>query len=347
MIQELNGDQRREAVNSRQRFDAWVAARSRADGYRGSMVWAKSKGIEYLRRSYYDKRGRRRQTSLGVRSTDTEALKVEFDRGRSEAKARLASIDEVLSRQAAINRAIGLGRVPLIAARILRALDDARLLGGGIRVVGTNAIFAYEAAAGVFLDPDMTATKDIDLLFDSRASLDFITGESIEPSLLALLRQVDRSFERSPQTFRAVNRDGYLVDLIKPLRDLRETDRTSIGTTGDDLEAVEILGLAWLESAPSFEAVAIDDRGAPLRVIAIDPRVFAAHKLWLSTEPGRDPLRRKRDAMQAEAVGALVSSHLNHLPYEAGELEMLPRTLFDAAKALFQSPPRSPTSWRT
>jgi hypothetical protein len=51
-------------------------------------------------------------------------------------------------RQAAVNRALGLGRVPLMNARIIRALDKSGLLGAGIRVVGTNAIYAYEAIAG-------------------------------------------------------------------------------------------------------------------------------------------------------------------------------------------------------
>jgi hypothetical protein len=55
-------------------------------------------------------------------------------------------------------------------------------------------------------------------LFDSRGGLTFVATEEVsERSLLQVLRKVDRSFEKSTHTFRAVNRDGYLVDLIKPM----------------------------------------------------------------------------------------------------------------------------------
>ena len=41
--------------------------------------------------------------------------------------------------------------------------------------MGTHALYAYEAAAGVRFSTDVTATEDIDLLFDARASLVFQT----------------------------------------------------------------------------------------------------------------------------------------------------------------------------
>ena len=177
-FQELNGDQRREIVNTGQRYAAYREAETRAAGYRGSMLWADIKDREYLVRSHYDKSGVRRQTSLGIRSKETEAIKLEYERGRSEAQERLKNLKTVISRQSAINRALGLGRVPLIGAKIIRALDHAGLLGAGIRVLGTNAIYAYEAAAGVHIDPGLTTTEDIDLLFDARQRLDFL-GERI------------------------------------------------------------------------------------------------------------------------------------------------------------------------
>ena len=64
VFQELNADQRRESVNSRQRFEAWRAAERRLAQHKGSMVWAETKGRDYLRRSYYDEGSVvRRQTS--------------------------------------------------------------------------------------------------------------------------------------------------------------------------------------------------------------------------------------------------------------------------------------------
>jgi len=336
-FKELNNDQRREKVNTDQRFEAWREARRRASGYRGSLVWHEAKGEEYLTRSYYDSAGVRRQKVEGKRAPETEKLRADWHAAREEAQAREKQIREVLDRQSAVNRALRLGRVPLVGARIVRALDAADLLGNGIRVVGTNAIYAYEAAAGVMVDAGITSTQDIDLLMDARRALRIVAdGEVSDGALIGLLRKTDRSFERTRQSFRAINREGYLVDLIKPQRNppwLQE--REKIGGGDDELIAAPVNGLAWLESAPAFEAIAVDEKGAPLRIVATDPRVFAAHKLWLSKQPDRDPTKRRRDQAQAETVAQLVVRYLTHLPYESNELRMIPRVVFDDAKPLF------------
>ena len=89
-----------------------------------------------------------------------------------------------------------------------------------------------------------------------------------ERSLMGLLRRVDRSFERGRQTFRASNRDGFLVDLVRPMRDPPGKDeRSAIADPATDLDAVQIEGLVWNENASAFAAVAIDARGFPLRMV--------------------------------------------------------------------------------
>lgn len=336
-FQELNNDQRREVVNTQQRYAAFRDAKARLAACRGSMVWNEVKGTEYLVRSGYDKAGIRRQTSLGPRSPETERIKAEYDRGRAEAEARFKDINSIMTRQAALNRAVGLGRVPLMGAKIIRALDDNGMLGAGIRVLGTNAIYAYEAAAGVRVDPGLTTTEDIDFLFDSRGGLTFVATEEVsEQSLLNILRKVDRSFRKSRRIFRAENRDGYLVDLIKPLRNPPwRSEQEKIGSDPEDLTAAEIEGLTWHENAPPFEAVGVDDKGEPLRIVATDPRVWAAHKLWLSKRRDREPIKRQRDAAQARAIAALVARYLTHLPFDQEQLRMLPKDLFDSAVHLF------------
>ncbi|TIO26780.1 nucleotidyltransferase domain-containing protein [Mesorhizobium sp.] len=335
---ELNNDQRREKINSDQRFTALMEARKKAKSFRGSLVWHTVSGTEHLMRSYYDSTGARRQKVEGQRSPATEAQKADWEASRASARQTLSARQEQMERQSAVNRALRLGRVPLIAARIIRAIDDAGLLGAGIRVAGTNAIYAYEAAAGVFVDPGITTTEDIDLLMDARQSLRIVAGTSIEDgALINLLRKVDRSFERSSATFRAVNRDGYLVDLIKPLANPAwKKSRTTVGKADDELVAAEIVGLAWLENAPAFEAIAIDEKGGPLRIIVPDPRIFAAHKFWVSKQPDREPIKRRRDLAQAQAVGRLTAQYLEHLPYEASELRVLPQAVFDDARHLFE-----------
>lgn len=334
---ELNADQRRESINTGQRYQAWREAETRVQSCRGSMVWSTTKGREYLLRSFYNKRGLRRQTSLGPRSPETERLKDDYEASRAEAEARLEALRPVMSRQAAVNRALGLGRVPLISAKIIRSLDRSHLLGAGIRVLGTNAIYAYEAASGVRLISGLTSTEDVDPLLDSRKGLSFYATEDLEEAcLLQLLQTVDRSFTRTSSSFRAVNKDGFILDLIKPMRNPPWiSDATQIGDDRHDLSAVEIAGLAWHESAPAFEAIGIDKRGEPLRIVTSDPRVFAVHKLWMSKRSDREPIRRRRDREQAEAVATLVSSHFQHLPFAQEELRMLPHDVVSEAAHLF------------
>lgn len=334
----LNNDQRREKVNSDQRFAALEQAKRRASGFRGSLVWHTVGNVEHLMRSYYVSNGVRRQKVEGPRSTRTETQKAEWDAARAAAQATLEARREQMERQSAVNRALRLGRVPLLTARIIRALENAGLLGEGIRIVGTNAIYAYEAAAGVFVDAGITTTEDIDLLMDARQSLKVVADNEIQDgALINLLRKVDRSFERSQSTFRAINRDGYLVDLIKPVaRPPWKQDRDTVGQSDDELIATGIDGLTWIENAPAFEAIAIDEKGGPLRLVVPDPRIFAAHKYWVSQRADRAPIKRQRDLAQAHAVAQLTATYFEHLPYEAAALRMLPKVVFDAAVPLFK-----------
>lgn len=341
-FQELNGDQSREFINTQQRFQAYNDARKRESGYRGSMIFFTRNGIEYLLRDYYDpKSGVKRQRSLGRRSEDTEKVFAEFTRGKTESARRLKAATETLRRQAAINRALGLGRVPDIGARIIRTVDGAGLLGKGLKVLGTNALFAYEAAAGVRFPSDITTTEDIDFLFDARARIRFAAGENAQDrTLLGLLRKVDRSFAKADRPFQAVNDHGYIVDLIKPMRDPPWQDEpNSVSRETSDLEAVDIVGLGWHESAPQFEAMAIDARGFPVRIVAPDPRAYVVHKLWLSERPDRNSLKRDRDAAQARWVAALVATRLPHIAFEPEALRNFPRSIVEKARPLFNVGP--------
>ena len=341
-LEQLSGDQRREFVNTRQRFDAFLEAQLRSDGYRGSMSFATVGGSDYLIRSFYDpKSGSRRQKSLGLRDADKELIKAAFETGRQQAAERLASLRQSIESQAGINRVLGIGRVPTLSARIMRALDASHLLGHGLRVIGTHALYAFEAAAGVRFSTDVMTTEDIDLLFDARASLVFLAEEDIgERSLLGLLRRVDRSFERGRQTFKASNRDGFVVDLVRPMRNPPwQDERSSIDDPEVDLDDVQIEGLVWNENAPAFHAVAIDQRGFPLRIVAPDPRAFAVHKLWLSRRLDRDPIKRRRDVAQAKAVATLVARFLPHLPFRGEEMRSFPRTVVEDAALLFKHHP--------
>ncbi len=179
--------------------------------------------------------------------------------------------------------------MPSTAAKVLRKLDEAGLLGHQLFLVGTHSLYAYEAKAGVRFETDLTATADLDLLVDARQHMSLAVAEDVKPEgILGLLRKADRTFARTDE-FRATNDDGYYVDLIAPLPP-NEASETAIrlGDTNDDLAAAAILGLQWLINAPKFEEVVIGADGLPLWVSCIDPRAFALHKFWVSRGIERD-----------------------------------------------------------
>ena len=334
-FQELDSDQRREAINTQQRYAAYREAVERTNAYRGSMVWARIKGRDYLVKSYYDTSGVRRQISLGLRSKDTEAIKFDYERGRRDTLVRLKRLKAVIVRQSAINRAVGLGRVPLTGAKIVRALNRATMLGSDIQVLGATAIFAYEAAAGVHVDSGLASNEDVDCLFDARSGLILAASAGVSPpSLLRLLKKIDRSFRRSKQGFRAVNANGYCVDLIKPSRNQPRWDgRRQEGADTNEYFATETATSNWLE-APSFDAIAIDEKGEPLRIVAADPRVWVTHRLWLSKRKDRKPLERRRDREMAHAIRRLVAEYMPHLQFASDQLRMLPKSLLKEAARL-------------
>src|SRR3954468_19363985 len=262
---ELDARQRRQLIDTQQAFEAWrSASQDMAHRFAGSMRWAQRQGNEYLLRKV-----RSVEHSLGPRGSDTIAIQDAFQSGRQATKERLAGLAEQLDRLAPINRAMGLGRVPAPAGRVLRIMDDHGLLGRNLFVVGTNALYAYEVLAGVHFESGLTASEDIDMLFDARGRISLAYQEHRKSGLIGLLQKADRSFSLPRRHFRAFNKDGYMVDLIRPEQRDVFRDRLPAGLTDlpDDFEGAAIFGLNWLVNAPKLEAIALDERGYPLRMV--------------------------------------------------------------------------------
>ena len=100
-----------------------------------------------------------------------------------------------------------------------------------------------------------------------------------------------------------------------------------------DLEAVEITNLQWLLSSQKFLQFVIGDDGYPSAMISPDPRAFALHKLWLSEQPDRDPIKKKRDKDQGQAVAQLILQYLPQYPFKKAELKMFPIEVINKALA--------------
>jgi hypothetical protein len=334
-LTDLKSEQRRQLIDTQQVYAAWQeAAHQGRRRFAGSMRWVTRNRAEYLLHKIGES-----ETSLGPRAEKTEQAYKAFISGRAANKERLTGLSQRLDEMAPVNRAMGLGRLPAVAARILRLCDEKGLLGRQLFVVGTNALFAYEALAGVHIDSGLIATTDIDLLHDTRRQLSLAVTEGLNnKGLLGLLQQVDRSFALTRATYRASNRDGYLVELIRPepKNIMREKQAQTLTQQADDLAGAAITGLSWLVNAPKIEATALDERGYPVRLAAVDPRVYALHKLWLSDRKDREKLKATRDREQAEAAATIAVRYLN-LSFDDPALTALPASLMAGAAKLKKS----------
>lgn len=330
-FQEMSDIQRRVFIDTGQIYEAYTDSVRKSAAYRGGMHWKKAKGREYLFRSI-DREGHGK--SLGPRSPDTEKILADFRRNKERLKERTASLKDRLMEQSRFCKAARIQRVPRIVAGILRLLDQSNLLGKNVMVAGTNAIWAYEAAAGVFLDSGLLSTGDMDLLWDVRTRLTLaVDADTSRSGLLGVLQKADRSFEIArSHGFRAVNKNGYMVDLIKAEpKSMFHREPKRMGENGD-MEAVEIRNLQWLLSSPNFSHIVIGHDGFPAAMVAPDPRAFALHKIWLADQPDREPLKKQRDRHQGVAVAQMVMRHLPQYSFEASELRMFPKEVVKSAK---------------
>ena len=136
--------------------------------------------------------------------------------------------------------------------RILRELDAAGLYKS-FTVLGTQALFGYEAAGGVQFLIELLASGDIDLLYDPRQKMTLVSSKLDGQGLLGLLKRADRSFECiRKRGFRAANAGQFMVDLIVPPRGMQVSDPVSFAD--DDLVALRTAAAARESSAHQSHA---------------------------------------------------------------------------------------------
>jgi len=331
LFKELDNESRRRLIDTQQRGDAFrTAMADQRHRFAGSMAWKDRGGKDYL----YRRHGRV-EKSLGPRSTETEVIYNAFCQGKARVEQRAEGLRKALEGMARVNRAMGIGRVPRLVARILRRLDDAGVLGNQVCVVGTNALFAYEAHAGIHFESGLLATNDIDFALDARRNLS-LTATSMPDGLIGLLRKIDPTFAvQAAGDFRAVNATGLMVDLITPEprnRLIVAPGRQrrlggSVAPSLDEMTAVEVPRLGMIVDAPRFSATAVAEDGLPVWLAAADPRWWAAHKLWLAAEPTRDPLKRQRDRDQGAAVSMMLARAWDAIDLSDTILASMPRDL--------------------
>lgn len=213
---ELQDDAMRQYIDASAAFSAYEEALAEAAQVRGGMYWHKGPPSAPDRSYLVRTSSAGGEKSLGPRSAETERIYQVFLERKTASGTRLAGLKEAVAKHKRMNRALRVGRVEPIIVDILNRLAAARL-GEHFRVVGTHALYAYEAAAGIRFDAGALATRDIDLLWDVRKRVAFSTAlRRIDSSMLGVLRKVDPTFRvRDSQKYTAVNKDSFEVDIIR------------------------------------------------------------------------------------------------------------------------------------
>ncbi|MGC6330760.1 GSU2403 family nucleotidyltransferase fold protein [Rhizorhabdus sp. FW153] len=188
----------------------------------------------------------------------------------------------------------------------LDAIAYAGLFRAGAVLVGTAAYMMFEPLVGRRLPAPTLMTGDLDLA-TARLALTAEPPEGME----RILKRADRTFTpipslrpgAPPSRFR--NAEGYLVDLLTPVRS--RADRNPMSLVGLEAGAVPLHYLGWLIEDP-VPTVAL--WGAGIAVNVPQPARFAVHKLILAQR--RDQAnrhKRMKDLDQARALIEVLRDH--------------------------------------
>jgi hypothetical protein len=304
-------DTMRQYIDAAATFTAYEESLLEVAQVRGGMYWHKGPASApdemYLIRTSASGS----EKSLGPRSPATEAIYEAFRQRKDLAEERRDGLKVALETHRRMNRALRVGRVAPIIVEILNRLAVTNL-GEHFRVVGTHALYAYEAEAGVVLDNDAVATRDIDLLWDVRKRLAFATTlTKLDSSMLGVLQKVDPTFRlRNSQKYTAVNKDGFEVDIIRRPQMADDPHPIRLSADEGDFWVAQAPRAQELLDSPQFSAVIVASNGDMARMNTLEPLAFARFKKWMSELPERDPLKCRRDARQAELVEVLVEKYL-------------------------------------
>jgi hypothetical protein len=301
----------RQYIDSVAVFEALEDAVVEAAQVRGGMYWhagtASSPDTKYLVRTT----PAGAETSLGARTPQTEAIYARFTQRKRESAERVAGLKAALDQHQRLNRALRVGRVDPLVVALLNRLASTQL-SEHFRVVGTHALYAYEATAGVRLDSEALATRDIDLLWDTRKRITFFTQLArVDSSMLGVLKKVDSTFRiRKSQKYTAVNKDGFEVDIILRERAGDDPHPIKLSDEDEDFWVVQARRANVLLDSPGFSAVIVASNGSMARMNTVHPATFVAFKRWLGNQAEREALKRRRDVLQADAVQTLLDNYL-------------------------------------
>lgn len=305
-FQELNDTLKRNHIDSGSLYAEYISLLRDKNKFSHSMSYMLKYGTPYL-----IKYKGQSQKCLGRRSPDTDAIKAAYDSAKQEWEEKIFGIREQLNNQVKINKVLSVGRIPDIAVKILNTLEE-KGLGEHFLAIGTYSLYAYESALGIrILDNGALETRDIDLLWDTRKRVSFMTQiQKLDSSVLGLLKEVDGSFKISASDkYKAINKDGFEVDIIR--REAKNIDPHPLKITNaeDDFWVVQALNSCKLLDAPKFKSTIVSSKGNIAVMTTVSPRTFVDFKEWLGQVDTREPIKKSRDLKQALVVRQMINDY--------------------------------------
>ena len=308
---ELSEAQTRQYIDADSAWRALAAADLATAVVRGSMMWRTQSGRRYLIR--VSSTGS--QTSLGPESPENEAIFERFSARKESAKARQKALRATVEQHIRLNRALRVGRVPNMVIDTLNALAKAGLERNFL-TVGTQALYAYETACGVRVQAEATATQDIDLLLDTRKYMQFTsTMKRLDTSLLSVFQKVDNTFAlREDQKYTAVNASGFEIDVIRRSAHNGDPHPLRVSSFEDDFWAVQVSSGKALLDGGTFTQTVVATNGSMATLTVPSPANFVHIKTALSQKHDRDPLKSRKDLLQAKVVQRILDEYgLQHV----------------------------------
>lgn len=126
------------------------------------------------------------------------------------------------------------------------------------------------------------------------------------------------------QLYTAVNDKGFQVDVVRRLAGDMDPHPLRLSDKEDDFWAVQIPSGEKLLGARPFTQVVVSHTGSMARMKTVHPLDFVRVKDALGKSRNRDPLKAKKDLLQAKLVTEIVHEFLPNLadkePHTSQEL---------------------------
>lgn len=182
----------------------------------------------------------------------------------------------------------------------------------------STAYNAYEAKAGIVIEEQHLATRDIDILNRKDRGVSFLFSELMPATdAVTFMQSIDKSFYQSQSVpYRFINKDGVWIELITPSKNTVYSNEVS-ESFFSDVTPLAMDGMQWLENARLFTETVIGEDGKSANITTIHPLEYVIYKNWLGQREDRDFLKHTRDIEQSKLVTQIILEYMPNIEIES------------------------------